>query len=206
MKNPYQSKKRNTGARKRKRDILIAAEGKNKTERLYFSNFNSDSISVRFSHGNETDPLSLSKNLRNEYKNLELSPQSGDQAFCIVDEDLSPSQEQLILQAQKVLKHIHGEVIVSNPCFEIWYLCHFRFSTKQFSTSQETVTELRKHIPDYVKGDKSIYSLLCKDTNIAICNAKKLKQFHEDNNTNSDRFDCQPRTDVYKVVEAIQNK
>ena len=106
MKNPYQSKKRNTGARKRKRDILIAAEGKNKTERLYFSNFNSDSISVRFSHGNETDPLSLSKNLRNEYKNLELSPQSGDQAFCIVDEDLSPSQEQLILQAQKVLKRL----------------------------------------------------------------------------------------------------
>lgn len=203
MKQAYIPKKRNTGKRKRKSIILLSAEGDNKTEYLYFSRFRSDAVNIRFARGNDTDPLHLVNNLINDYKDLEMDSKLGDAAFCVVDGDLSAVQENNIAKAEKKLMKINGTMIVSNPCFEVWFLCHFDFSTRQFAPSQEVIEALRKHIPDYTKSHKNIYGFLEGEMNTAVSNAKQLEKYHIRMKNPIRRYDCQPRTDVYKVIEFI---
>ena len=56
--------------RKQKNKIIIAVEGKNKTEKLYFNNFDNGkkNYSISFAKGNYTDPLNLVKMLIEEMK------------------------------------------------------------------------------------------------------------------------------------------
>ena len=56
----YQAKRRNTGERKRKRLILLSAEGKNKTETQYFTDMaRALNLNIRFAPGNYTDPVHM---------------------------------------------------------------------------------------------------------------------------------------------------
>ena len=203
MRRAYIPKKRNTGNRQRKSVILLAAEGNNKTERLYFGAFADERCNIRFAKGNDTDPLHLANSLLNEYKRLELDSELGDSVFCLVDGDLSSQQEKRILQAENKLSKICGVMIVSNPCFEIWFLCHYGFSTKQFSSGQEVIETLKQYIPDYSKGKKNMFDLLQEKTINGLANAKRLEHYHLTAGNNIKQYDCQPRTDVYKVVEQI---
>lgn len=59
----FQKKKRNDVKRKRKPVMLIAAEGRNKTEKLYFNSFHDQhgKYSIRFASGLETDPVGMLK-------------------------------------------------------------------------------------------------------------------------------------------------
>ena len=182
----------------------MAAEGNNKTERLYFGAFADERCNIRFAKGNDTDPMHLANSLLNEYRRLELDSELGDSAFCLVDGDLSLLQEKLISQAENKLSRICGAMIVSNPCFEIWFLCHYTFSTKLFSSGQEVIETLKQYVPDYSKSKKNMYDLLKEKTSDGIANAKRLEQYHIAADNNIRQYDCQPRTDVYKVVEHIQ--
>lgn len=204
MKVPYKPKKRNSHSRKRKSVILIAAEGDNKTECNYFSAFSKKSFNLKFTRGNETDPVKLAQRLRKEYAEQELTSELNDKVFCVVDEDISPLQEKKIEEAKSILKRINGIVIVSNPCFEVWYLCHFTVPAKQFVSSKEVIETLQKqHISTYTKGYPKMYELLSPRTYIAIDNAKKLEKYHRESGSNLNRYYCQPKTDVYIIVEFL---
>lgn len=206
MRKAYSPKKRNTRNRQRKSVILISAEGKNKTEKLYFEAFNGGNVNIKFAKGNETDPVHLARALCQEYEKLELSNEYGDQAYCIVDGDLSELQENLIRQAESRLKKINGEVIASNPCFEIWFLCHFTYSTKQYTSSAEVINSLKRYIPDYEKGCTEMHSILSDKTETAVANAKRLINWHTQMKTDLNRYTCQPHTAAYKIVELILQK
>ena len=112
----YQAKQRNTGSRKRKKVVLISAEGKNKTETFYFSDFSNDDTSVVFASGNATDPVNMAHNLVSAFKHYEMDKTLGDAAFCVLDGDLSEVRAKQIAQAEKIVREIQGSVIVSNPC------------------------------------------------------------------------------------------
>jgi hypothetical protein len=59
----FQKKKRNDVKRKRKPVMLITAEGRNKTEKQYFSSFQDQhgKYSIRFAAEFETDPVGMLK-------------------------------------------------------------------------------------------------------------------------------------------------
>lgn len=63
FKQGYKRKVRDSGKRKEKHVLLIAAEGKNKTETICFRNFQRDNISVKTIPGNETSPVQLAERL-----------------------------------------------------------------------------------------------------------------------------------------------
>ena len=69
--------------RKQKNKILIAVEGKNKTEKLYFGNFDDGKkdFSISFAKGNYTDPLNLVKMLIKELDKIGLDLTDGDEAY-----------------------------------------------------------------------------------------------------------------------------
>lgn len=60
--------------RKPKNKILIAVEGKNKTEKIYFNNFENGkcSYNITYARGNNTDPLKLVQMLIKEINELKL--------------------------------------------------------------------------------------------------------------------------------------
>lgn len=129
--NGYQPKPRNTNQRERKKVILLMAEGENKTETFYFKGLSNSSYVMQFAPGNYTDPVNMVNALRRTFDDLGLDATAGDVAYCLVDSDLDPKKDKQIACADA--KAGDGiKMIVSCPCFEIWYVCHYTKSTRQF--------------------------------------------------------------------------
>jgi len=203
MAKAYNPKKRNTGVRDRNRIILISTEGKNKTETLYFSDFSSKDTRIKFAKGNQTDPVSIAKNLVKDYRRNGLDKALNDQAFCVIDGDLSKEREKQIQKADSIVKDIDGKVIISNPCIEIWFLCHYTESTKQFFSANEVIEELKKYIPNYEKNMYGLNAILDTKKNTAISNAKKLEKHNKETGKKPHKYDYQPSSEVYKIIEVL---
>ena len=69
--------------RNQKRTILIALEGKNKTERLYFNHFNNrnNDYIIIFAKGNTTDPVNMIYGLIKEIDIMGLDVGEGDKVY-----------------------------------------------------------------------------------------------------------------------------
>ena len=78
---------------------------------------------------------------------------------------------------------------------------HFGYTSKQFQSNEEVLKELRKNIPDYEKS-ADVFSRVHDKTETAIKNAKKLEQFHAENQDQRG-IECNPGTEVYKIVEKL---
>lgn len=205
MKNVYRAKKRNAGNRQRKRIILIATEGTNKTETNYFKGFNSKETRIVFASGNETDPVNMANSLVAEYGDNGLDERLGDRAFCIVDGDLSRDRERQIFEADRILRKT-GTIIVSNPCIEVWFLCHYTYSTRQYLSSSEVESRLREYLPEYKKSMKGLKDILDEHLGRAVLNAKHLDNYNQQAGRKPHTYDYQPATEVYRIIEEIHKE
>jgi hypothetical protein len=78
----YRRKRRNAEDRKRRPIVFLIAEGKNKTETLYFKAFGHDmNRNVRFAPGDYTDPVNMVSTLKNFMADNDFSPELGDKAY-----------------------------------------------------------------------------------------------------------------------------
>ena len=77
---------------------------------------------------------------------------------------------------------------------------HFGFTSKPFPSSNAVVKELLKKLPKYQKNYCDIDTLFPL-TEKAICNSKRLIEYHKDNGVDSEF--ANPRTDVYKTPEIL---
>lgn len=155
-----------------------------------------------FAPGNETDPVKIVRNTIRKSKDEELSFKNGDLAIGIFDLDMDRAKEDQLNQAKVLSKNKNIRLITSNPCFEIWYLEHFGYTSKQFSSSAELIRELKKHIPEYSKN-KSSFEILYPLTSAAVSNCMKLDEHHMQSDPGGLSEFSNPRTDVYKLVEII---
>ena len=189
--------------RRRKNIILIGAEGKNKTEKNYFTDLSKDKNKdyvIHYAKGNYTDPCGIVNGIIQSIKQEELDFDNGDYAFYIFDTDVNKNKQKEIDIAIKKAKENHIEIIISNPCFEVWFLQHFRYSTKSYLSNEEVLKELNKYIENYDKS-KSYYDLLKDKKDIALFNSIKLAKHHEELDCKQDSLSKNPSTDVYKIVE-----
>ena len=193
-------KQRGTGTRKRKSIILFATEGNNKTETLYFKNFNQKNLQIKFTRGNETDPEKMMKRLLDEAEDMGLGSEPGDCAFCLVDGDVNPKKDGQIARADIMANGTKAVQIVSNPCFEIWYLCHYGYSTRQFHSSDEAVAALKELEPAYTKENPAMYQLTIHNVDKACENAIRLEQYNQDAGRKPHTAVFQPSTEIYKVI------
>lgn len=197
-------KKRGSANRKAKPVYLIIAEGKNKTETLYFSNYQEQgrSYSIRFvKAGSKTDAESLYKALSAKWKEMDLSEDNGDRGFIVLDIDNDP------LKAEKITELIQSNAnraicfVASNPTFEIWFLLHFRYTTKEYPNGDAVIDDLKKYIPDYEKN-KDVFGLSHDKLLDALRNADKLAAYHDGKAWPS--ADCNPRTDAARLVAILE--
>lgn len=189
--------------RKQKNKILIAVEGKNKTEKIYFNNFDNGkkSYSITIAKGNDTDPLNLVKKLDKEIDKRFLSLEDGDMAFCIFDVDIDPSKNKIISEAIEFAKEKGIKIITSTPCIELWFLLHFEYTTANLSNN-DVIKRLRKYYPNYEKNI-NIFKDINSSINIAIKNAKRLEKYQISNNNKIGTTYANPNTEVYKIVEYL---
>lgn len=199
-------KKRGKVSRKTKKIILIGAEGKNQTERKYFKAFNQvqSGYKIMAGKGNNTDPVGVVEDLLKSAKQEELDLKDGDMLACFIDVDFKKGRDQELRAAMKLARQNNISVFLSNPCFEIWYLLHFRYSTKLYGSNEEVIKELGCYISDYSKS-KDVYNLIENKIDQALLNTKRLESYHLENGTN-DRLKKLPSTEAYKLIEMILEK
>ena len=198
----YQPKARNSYQRNRKSIVLLSTEGKNKTETLYFKSIPSLKHVIRFAQGNYTDPVNMMHALKKEFEELELETEMGDAAFCLVDSDVDPAKNSQLEKADS--EATDGiKLVVSSPCFEIWYLCHFSASTRQYGSTDEVLRILKQHIPEYKKEMTGIWEIIWNKTDTAIHNAKVLEQQCFEKGIKLHTVAFTPSTEVYKIVELL---
>lgn len=195
-------KKRGQVNRSRTKLILIAAEGRNKTEKLYFHELfqNNKDYRVRFTSSTETDPVGIVASAVQYIRSEELDLKNGDLAFCAVDTDTDISKQSQIDQARKLAEKNGVELLISNPCFEVWFLQHFRYSTKSYASNDEVIRDLTTYIPGY-KKNANVYDLIAHAQAHAVKRAKQLEQHHAELGRKKNSMECNPSTDAYKVLE-----
>lgn len=201
----FEQRKRNTEKRKRNPFVIIGCEGKNKTEKLYFNNFNSRQCIIKFSKGNSTDPKGIVEDVIRFIKNNQIDLEENDKVYAVFDTDVGQNKQQQIEEAKKLAEANGVEIITSTPSFEIWFLLHFGYTTKAFVSNKALQDELEKQILDYSKNNNTYITV--KDlTGQAIENAKKLEQYQLNKGQVLDSEDCNPYTGVYKITEELINR
>lgn len=197
----FETKERDSKQRKSKPIILLIVEGQNKTENLYFRHFIQQNLPFNLriiTPGRTTDPKGMLEHLQNYWKRNGLDEKSGDLGYIILDLDCNDKKGNTIRKLNKGLSST--KFIISNPCFEVWFLLHYKYTTHIFKDGSELITELRKHIKDYEKN-KDIYALLLHNTATAIENSKKLVVHFNTDNSSWPSNTCNPRTDVHILLE-----
>lgn len=185
--------------------ILIVAEGRNVTETQYFKQFNNKNnpyIIKPVKPGSKTDAEGLWERAKLFWNEEGLSKDNGDRAFVVLDLDCDSKKLELV-------KRLHGkdniEFIVSNPCFEVWFLLHFKYTTHCFKNDKEVIQELRKHIPKYEKT-MDVNECLKDKIDFAVGNVERLKNHYNKIEAVYPSVDANPMTDVPVIMEVLKNE
>lgn len=192
--------------RKQKNKIIIAAEGKNKTEKIYFNHFDDGkkSYSISFAKGNYTDPLNLVKMLIDEIKKIGLDLTDGDEAYCVFDTDTNPIKNSIISEAKKLATDNNIKIISSTPSIELWFLLHYEYTTASMS-NRDLINRLKNYYPNYDKNVDVYFDINSRMID-AIERAKRLEKYQLDNDRVIGTIEANPNTEVYKIVEELLNK
>ena len=190
--------------RERKKLIVVGTEGRNQTETQYLRRLEKKQKQYHFvfAEGNATDPVSIVKNAVKKAGKEEISIEQGDMVICLFDLDLDDSKINQLQNARAISQKRSVWLITSNPCFEIWYLEHFKYTTKPFNSSDELIHVLKNYLPQYSKSE-DCFDRLYPHTMEAENNCRKLDAYHKENAMIEPFEYNNPRTDVYKLIELL---
>jgi len=130
--------------------VIIVTEGD--TERIFFNGLKQRhlNIEIKPEKGKRTNARQLVEYCVKRIKADELDIEGGDIAICAFDVDNNTQKD--LMEALKNAEKNGIIVALSNPCFELWYLLHFRGIDHRVS-SKEIQSELSKHIRNYDKTE-----------------------------------------------------
>ena len=122
-----------------------------------------------------------------------------DSVWCVMDVEV-PQQDTLD-NAIVTARDNDLKVVLSNPCFEYWYLLHFR-KTSRMMDQDEARHALKKEYPQYEKGDASTFKKFDPLTDQAIANADAvLRESHCD----EDLRKFNSSTHVHRLVRCLRD-
>ena len=199
-------KKQKNSFRQRNRLVIFAAEGHNKTETYYLQDFVKDTgkIKLHRSHDASTDPVGMVNGLISTIRELDFSPSEGDLAFCILDMDRNKDKEEQLKKAISLAEKHDIQIIVSNPCFELWFICHFTKTPRNYASSKELLKDMQNYIKDYGKSMDGIYQLTREHLDEAIINAENLERRALNAGYKKYTAAFSPTTEMYILVSKIK--
>ena len=185
--------------------MLIVCEGE-KTEPNYFrglcSTHRLSSANIRVVQSPGSDPMSIVQAAESEMEKNDY-----DRVFCVFDRDGHANFDAAVqrIAHSKAGKALKFQAIVSWPCFEMWILLHFVYTTQAFTasggrTSCENVIRLiEPHYPGYKKGSKDIYDSVFPTIADALTRGRQLEAHNRATNTSN------PATAVHLLVDYLRN-
>jgi hypothetical protein len=188
-----------------KPSYCVFVEGK--TEKTYLKEFKCYELNNKinmdiYSQLKSCDVLCSNKNSVDDViKTLREAEQKGyDKVFYVFDKDVllaqdnnTPKGKQKPSEKLKVMKEkLENTTILENsPCFELWLLLHFIFTTRSFNNCDDVMNELKKYDNSYKKGN-AIYQEYMDKLEFAIKNAEKL-----------DREETESKAQIYKIIKEL---
>ena len=122
-------------------------------------------------------------------KELKISQWDKVHTFLMYDMDVQAINEKL--------HKCKAEMLLSNPCFEIWLLLHAKDQKAAIETDA-VIKELKKSAPVWKNYSKSAFTdtqkaFLNNNTDVAVVRAKNLCEFQN------------PSTGIYKLIEMLSS-
>ena len=190
--------------RERRKIIVVGTEGNNKTEETYLRSLEKKQSKYHFifANGNDTDAVNIVNNTIKKARTEGISYRNGDFAVSMFDLDTEKSKENQFMKAKVIAECKNIMLITSNPCFELWFLEHFCFTTKPFDGSGSLIKELKSFIPNYTKN-LGVFDVLYSKLKDAIVNCERLDKYHQASRINEQLQLCNPQTEVYKLVKMV---
>ena len=171
--------------------VLIVCEG-GKTEPNYFRRLcvarGINSANVKVTPADGSDPVSVVTTARRL-----LREDGYDRIYCVFDRDGHANYQQALTTIAQSPEGISRKLIgiTSVPCFEVWVLMHFVFSTAPFtavgntSSCDSVLRLLRTHIPRYAKGYPTTYDDLSEKLDQAVRHARQLENHNRNSGSNN---------------------
>ena len=200
---------RRTAQRKKlKKTILIVCEGE-KTERNYLDSLKrEETISQVFAitivggkGGSRSQIIERAINQKAQRKGMDI-------VLCVLDtESLETMQAKADLAAaRQEAAHNDITLYLSNPAFEVWFLAHFKRTSRSFRNCEAIIVELDKEWrkafrQPYDKSDDKVYRRLAGRTQDAITNAKNVAEIYH--REKPDIAERNSSTDFYRLVERL---
>ena len=125
-----------------------------------------------------------------------------DEIFCVVDIDDHPRRQ--LQDAIQKARDNGLKLIISNPCFEYWYVLHFEKTGGSYTNRPELYKKLAILLGHkYEKSGCDFFETIYPRTKTAIDNAKAILsgQWHNE----EDLSECDPSTDVFRVAECLMD-
>jgi hypothetical protein len=181
--------------------ILVVCEGR-ATEPEYFKGFakacRNPRVTVRIApeHGVPRTIVEAARDRKDEAENRAERENDDnlayDSVWGVFDIDDHPN----VGEAKKMARDNNISLAISNPCFELWLLLHFRESPGM--QHRDKIREkLKRHLPDY---DKHIdYASCCEGHGQAATRARRMDEDAE----RAGEPHRNPTTGVYKLTESI---
>jgi hypothetical protein len=182
--------------------ILIVSEGE-RTEPEYLRGFakayrNSRvTIQIAPEHGVPRTLVETAKRRKKEAENEAAREKDDNLAFdsvwCVFDMDEHPQ----VGEAKEMARDNGIDLAISNPCFELWLLLHFR-ENPGMQDRAKMKTMLTKHVPEY---DKHVeYATYSAGYQQAAARAKRMDEAAESDGDAGRN----PTTGVYRLTELVR--
>lgn len=188
--------------------VLIVCEG-GKTEPKYLQElrdaFKLSTANIRIV-GDEcgSSPRSVVDYALTEYR----KERRYNRVFCVFDKDRHPTYYEALerIRTVRMGKGDSIHAVTSVPCFEVWILLHFGYTTKAFGSKDSSgsicasvIKTLKKHISGYDKGAGGLFSFLKERLPDAMTHAGRLEKHAEESGTDN------PSTKMHQLVGYLRD-
>ena len=182
--------------------MLIVCEG-TQTEPEYFADIrdyyrlSTANVKIVRTGG---DPRALVREAKTGQEREEQQGERYDRIYCVFDRDEHPN----FAAASAEAKSSGFRTVRSWPCFEFWFLLHFRYTRRPYrrtdygSPCENCIRDLRKYMPGYEKARKGRFQELEDRLDSA---GKHARRALDDARKTGDP---NPSTEVHKLVEYLQ--
>ena len=185
--------------------VLTVCEGE-KTEPNYLKGlqkaYQLSNANIMIVPGDGNDPVSIVKYALKTYWKADGVI---DRVFCVFDRDGHINYQQALdrIATSSLGKKGKLEAITSVPCFELWILLHFVYTTAPFMASggrsacENVIEAVRGHLPEYEKVMTDVFEKLQPNVDTAVTHAERLAEHNRDTDSEN------PATKVHELVKYL---
>ncbi len=186
--------------------VLIVCEGE-KTEPNYLKGlqkaYQLSNANITIVPGDGNDPVSIVKCALDTYQKAD---GIFDRVFCVFDRDSHVNYQQALdrISTSPLGRKGKLEAITSVPCFELWILLHFVYTTAPFAGSggrsacEKVIEAVREYLPEYEKAMTDVFQKLQPNVDIAVTHAERLVEHNRDTDSEN------PATKVHELVKYLR--